>query len=66
MCPRAGWIVGLIAVLCGLSTRPSTAADSPDAPLLRRIPGVAEGMAGLTPFLRDTELQLHVRSYCKG
>ena len=53
----------LIVVLSGLSPHVGTAADSDDTPLLRRIPAVAESMAQLSPFLRDTELHLHLRSY---
>jgi hypothetical protein len=36
---------------------------SGDAPLLRRIPGVAETMNKLPPFLRDTSLNVHFRTF---
>ena len=35
-----------------------------DPPLLRRIvPGLADGLAQLPPFLRDTALSLHLRTF---
>lgn len=41
----------------------ASAEEAQDLPWLRRIPDVAGTMTSLPPFLRDTELLLHLRTY---
>src|SRR6266498_2342591 len=53
----------LIACLCGLSPGWAAEDGGDDAPLLRRIPDVAEGVKSLPAFLRDIDLKLHLRTY---
>ena len=34
-----------------------------DVPLLRQLPAVGDGLQEATPFIRDTKLNLHLRTY---
>src|SRR5215510_1702002 len=54
----------LAAALGALLLTPAQPLPPGDPPLLRRIvPGLAEGLARLPPFLRDTALSLHLRTF---
>jgi hypothetical protein len=62
-CLRAVLVPALVAALSGLAPPASAADDSDVTPLLRRIPGVARDLSRLPPFIRDTDLRLHLRTY---
>jgi hypothetical protein len=60
------WLLPIAALIVQLwGPSPGLAAEDggDDVPLLRSIPDVAEGLKSLPPFLRDTDLTLHLRTY---
>ncbi len=60
---RALAILVLLVTSPPVAPRPVSGSEPDGVPWLRRIPDVGDTLAGLPPFLRDTDLRLHLRSY---
>jgi hypothetical protein len=60
-------ILGLaLATAAGPTIARAAADQASDVPLLRRISGVEDALRDANPFFRDTDLNLHLRTYYFG
>jgi hypothetical protein len=56
--------VGVLLTLCSLVWAAAARAEEAVTPLLRQyVPGLAEGMKDLPAFVRDTEINVHFRTF---